>query len=105
MIYIPLFELYFMYEKRVNDFFVQLMLNLIAYSIDGLFYYGLGYNLPTMSLLIFVGGLIVIRFVIRLTGKQEIFGGFANYGLWYSSTLGVTMWLMYLFIVRAPKFR
>lgn len=105
MFFSPLFELYFRYQKRINDFLLYMVLYLTGYFIDGLIYYGLGYNLPTVSLLIFVGGFIIARFVIRRKGLEELFGGYAQYGILYAMFLGIFMWFGYLVFFRIPKFK
>lgn len=105
MFFSPLFELYFRYQKTVHDFLLYMTLYLIGYFVDGLLYYGFGYNLPTVSLLIFVCGFLIARFIIRRMGAQELFGGYAKYGVLYAMFLGIFMWFNYLILIRIPKFR
>lgn len=103
--YSPIIDLYVKHEKLVHDFVIQLILIFLVYLIDWYMFYFLRINMLNISLFIFIIGFLFFRFVIRLLKMQKLFGGFVNYGLWYPVLLGFSMWLIYFFMIRVPKFR
>lgn len=105
MIYSPIVDLYSRYEKHVHDFFVQLVLIFLVYLIDWYIFYFLRINLLWISLFIFITGFLAFRFVIRYFKIQKLFGGFVNHELWYPIFLGFSMWIIYYFNIRVPKFK
>ncbi|VVA44129.1 conserved membrane hypothetical protein [Candidatus Roizmanbacteria bacterium] len=105
MMYSPLINLYSKYEKHVHDFIIQLFLIFLTYLIDWYIFYYLRINLLWISLFVFIIGFLFFRFVIKSFRMQKLFGGFVNYGLWYPVFLGFSMWLIYFFMIRVPKFR
>lgn len=105
MMYSPIIDLYSKYEKHIHDFVIQLILIFLAYLIDWYVFYYLRINLLWISLFIFEAGFIFFRFMIQSFKLKKLFGGFANYGLWYPLLLGFSMWLIYYFMIRVPQFK
>lgn len=104
MFYSPILDLYFKHEKYVHDFFVQFIIIIIAYVVDTYAVYEIGLNTPFLSLLIFIICYTGARYIIRVKEKQNLFGGFANYGVYYAFFLAIGCWLAYFLFIRLPRF-
>lgn len=91
-------------KKFLFDFLVIGPGYWVAYLSDSYVISEYNRNIPTLSLMVFIGYYLTARLIIKITKNQKHFGTMFTSGPLYAFFMGVWAWIVYLIMIRWQKY-